>query len=118
MRLIADIEKDIADCRDEAIALRRKSNRLDNELEEARLADAAANPHPWLGKKVARKARRGYRRGGTEQTLRGTLMVKQAGKYYRGSAVNVGQLVVVTESGLTAYDFDVRSGESPWELDQ
>lgn len=118
-RSVADILADLEANRQESITLGRAKHRLDEELKEARLADAAANPHPWLGKKLKRVVpASGYGRNRhSTKTIQGTLEVKQAGKYYRGNAAGVGELIVVTASGLTAYNFPARANEyGEWEL--
>jgi hypothetical protein len=105
--------------REEYRQISRTIRQLEEELQEARLAEAEANPHPWLGKKLKREvpaSSYGRNRHSTK-TIRGTLQVKQPGKYYRGSAAGIGELIVVTDSGLTAYSFPARSNESgEWEL--
>jgi hypothetical protein len=119
MRKVSDIQRDLDTNREESITLGRVRRRLEDELKEARLAEAAANPHPWLGKKVQKAVpASSWRKGAGTKTIRGTLEVKQPGKYYRGNSADVGELIVVTDSGLTAYNFEPRRGEdqSPWEL--
>jgi len=119
MRTIAQIQADLDANREENITLGRKRRQLEDELKAARLADAEANPHPWLGKKVKRDVpTSSWKKGAGTKTIRGTLQVKQAGKYYRGNSADVGELIVVTDSGLTAYNFNPRRGEdqTPWEL--
>jgi hypothetical protein len=116
-RSVAAVELALANKREEHRNISREIRTLEDELKEARLADAAANPHPWIGKKVQRKVlASSYRRGAGTKIIRGTLQVKQQGKYYRGNAAGVGELIVVTDSGLTAYEFPARSGETQWEL--
>jgi hypothetical protein len=118
-RSIAVVELELANKREEQRTISRQIRTLEDELKDARLAEATANPHPWIGKKLRREApASSYRRGAGTKIVRGTLQVKQPGKYYRGSAASVGELIVVTSSGLTAYPFDVRQDDRPWELDQ
>ncbi len=88
---------------------------------ELELALASATQHEWLGRKVKRQAARGYRR--TPVTRRGTLMVYNPQvklgyrELYRAMA---GDLIVVSPSGQTAWDFDLPSCTpgTPWELDE
>jgi hypothetical protein len=118
-RSVAAVELDLANKREENRNIAHQIRRLEDELKDARLAEAAANPHPWLGKKLKREvpaSSYGRNRHSTK-TIRGTLEVKQPGKYYRGNAAGVGELIVVTDSGLTAYNFPARAGEfGEWEL--
>lgn len=116
-RSVATIERELEQNREQSIALSRTRRRLEDELKEAKLAHANANPHPWLGKKLKRGPfTTGYRNKLTTQ--RGVLKVKQDREYFRGCSASTGDLIVVTSSGLTAYHFATREGDAPWELDQ
>ena len=119
-RSVAVVERELSEAREESIAIGRKVRRLQDELAEARLAEAQANPHPWLGKKVKQvRPTSSWRKGAGTKTVRGTLQIYGKGNYYRGGeSVSTGDLVVVTASGNTAYRFAARESEQPWELDE
>jgi hypothetical protein len=113
-RPIPDIERDIQAAREEETAASLKRRRLDDELKEARLADAEANPHPWLGKKITRKVPHSYRRDDLV-SQHGTLKVLKKREYFRGCSARTGELVVVSASGKSAHRFDGLK-DHPWEL--
>jgi hypothetical protein len=119
-RSIAHIQADLASNREESIRLGREQRRLQDELKQAKIAEQDTNPHPWLGKKVKRgKPTHSWKKGATTKTIRGTLKVYREREFYRGGdPIQTGDLIVVTDSGLTAYRFETREGEQPWELDE
>lgn len=113
-RTVAAVQADMDAAREQSREIGRRLRRLEDEMKEAKLADAAANPHPWLDKKVQRAVRHGWRNN--TRTQKGVVRVKQPGEYFRGCGSTVGSLIVVTDSGKTAYEFPARSGEAQWEL--
>lgn len=119
-RSVVVVERELRQAREESIAIGRKVRRLQDELAEARVAEATSNPHPWLGKKVKQvRPTSSWRKGAGTKTVRGTLKVYGPREYYRGGdAISTGDLIVVTSSGQSAYRFATREGEQPWELDE
>jgi len=84
-------------------------------LDAARVAHATANPHPWLGRKVKRSAKRSsYSNGLTTQ--RGIVKMRGINQYnnWRNHTPAMGETFVETMGGATAYKFE---GDDRWELD-
>lgn len=120
MRNSNTIAAELQQKRDESRMLGRTIRTLEDELEEAKVNEAKADPHPWLGKKVKQvRPASNWRKGAGTKTVRGVLEIYGPGKYYRGGdSIQRGDLIVVTSSGLSAYRFNTRDGEQPWELDE
>lgn len=116
MRPIEDIEADIRSTNEEVRARKDRLIRLRTELEDARIAESVSNPHPWMGKRVKRTVTVRLHKTRTE---RGTVKVRQRKEYFRICTADVGELIVVTDGGHTAYNFEPEYREQPrWELDQ
>ena len=124
-RKIEDIEADLAKAK---VALDEADEAHDALKRELAVAKIAAADHPWIGKKVKRQVRHGYRHGQT-QTIRGTVRVygsDEAKGYFRGLygyRQNSGDLIVVSKSGKTAHEFRLNpnrfhANETDWELEQ
>lgn len=128
MRRAASIQCEIEALKARRDHLSEKIGQLTDELRQAILAEKPA--HPWLGKKVKQLHTGGFRRKAT--TRRGTLKVYDPAEqrsYRYLWHPDVGDLIVVTDSGQSAYRFYTpeeierigsigRSKEQPWELDE
>lgn len=121
-RSIATIVAELEAAEHDRREANNRASRLTKELDAARVAEAEATPHEWLGKKVQRQARHGYR----HQTITrsGTLTVFDPAKHGRLRNLwrtKAGELIVVSASGLTGYGFELSEYEAkapatPWEL--
>jgi hypothetical protein len=91
-------------------AIRDKLHALRHAYRLAVLAEARAEGHPWLGKKVKRTVH--HWRG--ERTTTGTVKLCEEARYgyQRGHSPSRGEFFVESDSGKTAYDLS--SGK--WEL--
>lgn len=100
------------------------------EITEARISYAAANPHPWLGKKVRRTETYGYDRPRRTRVKRGIVALYEPA-LHKGcrelstfKAPKPGDPIVLigTRSAVTLtqhryYDGTLREGETDWELE-
>jgi DNA-binding transcriptional MerR regulator len=128
VRSSAAIQADIERLKERRDNLTEKITGLNEELRQAILSEKPV--HPWLGKKVKQLHVGGFRR--KSQMRRGTLTVYDPAKqrsYRYLYRPDVGDLIVVTDSGQSAYRFYTpeeierigtigRSKEQPWELDE
>lgn len=106
----ADIKALIKAAEAERDAIRDRLHELRIAYREAVLAEARAEGHPWLGKKVKRTV--AHWRG--ERTTTGTVKLCEEARYgyQRGHSPSRGEFFVESDSGKTAYDLS--SGK--WEL--
>jgi hypothetical protein len=82
----------------------------------AAVAHAEANPHPWLGRKVKRLAKRSSY--SNEKTVQRGIVMMHDNKMYRRFRNHYpmpGETYVETMRGATAYSMDNQHGV--WELD-
>lgn len=111
MRDIDHIKSDIADNEREIRELGDKQRALRQELFAAQVQAATEEGHPWLGKRLKRRAFGG-------RTQRGTLTIYDPSKHrklrgLRRYGLDAGALIVMSTSGLSAHLFN-----DFWGLDQ
>lgn len=119
MRTSKEVAQELGAVMDEVQVLQDRARALNAELSEARLAEAAASPHEWLGKKVERDQPRGYR--GRTVVQRGVVTLydpKQHSNLLGLYSIQAGAAFVISASGRTGYRLEKpsfsRDGE--WRL--
>ena len=122
MRSSTEIAAEIAVAEAGLKVARHELAELIAEHHAAKVAEAEAAPHEWLGKTVKRLERRGYM-GGT-QARSGVVAIydprehRHLRELYNAKA---GDLIVIHKNGRTAWDFPIPAGrllshETNWEL--